>query len=1089
MRLLSYVLLLCVLFTQPSFSMGPFLAKTGLHVAEHIAAGKISEKIDENFSEESVKENGEAKCLQKLEKEIEKLGYKIDYNFDSNFIFDSRIYSTTQEINQGINNLDKKFDDLTKSNASNQSSQSQRDAANNAALKALNSALKNRAQEINSKVAELGLQQKELIKYAKDNSKELKNAKELQAKLTEDAAKTKLCLDSFNSWSLIARACGNKELATKIQSVGFGITKVYESHLAITSISAKVAAGTLTKSAASATLAAGWLGIGMGLLSIASSIFGDDEDDRSAQATEIILEALQQLSKQLSEHHAIMMKEFSGVQEHLRKQDIFMLQNFFELQSGQKDIKERLAKIQELGKNNTTLLQGNVSHIATSLNDLQRITTDNFYALRAENIQDLVDEADQYAKTRMKTEPFNKLKTQLVIKAIERAKEPSVTGGSLDVTKLGDIIKALQTKEGNNLWSHPAFSNINGLRNYGVKNGMLQSDVALVNPIIWLKCCEALVTLFNKKLTTSQYPYDLEVQKLDIENLKKLQTEGEKILKFVEQFGTANNMKKLVEAYAKSLDKLANLVKGEVKEYEESRSKELQSEVKKEIEKEVVQLSTTDVSCKCAVDYSKGNCTYWYNNSYMGGGWYHWPQVKQIADLQYGKEIAFDCTATINEERKKFFETMPQLGNTYLQNIDVSLCKQQSIEQLAKSNIVTPKKDSGYKTILNTPKEIGTLLSQVKSECFLAEQLGVGAIAFEYEVIDNLFYIHTFFNTNKGAKKLITSYKTQYETDKLYDTQREEQLLLFWYGGQYAKSKDYVSERKHLYGNLYRSGFYAPPKEGYKGAKDTFFIDATAVIPSDIEETHKYIKEQLAFAQAKERVQFTQELIKKTQPSSNSNIYEAMKEVDANEALLDSALTLIHNKGMESKRHAETFALFKKGQQSDISDSSSFTHYCSAYVEDPQSAQRPYNVPELIEKTKERKLKAYEEITALNLAPKFEPVASMLSVLKQLAEQYSQRVPYKKEEKKKTESVNDIKEQSSFDTKKQLSDLQSQNKQLTQAVQTLTEQMTQLLSLGKQQQRQTARLAAKINTQLKSNKGKFLVSGKIGYNKKKNLSF
>ena len=669
------------------------------------------------------------------------------------------------------------------------------------------------------------------------------------------------------------------------------------------------------------------------------------------------------------------------------------------------------------------------------------------------------------AQTTIKTDAFRGMVDKLVVKATGRAKDNSVTGGLVDIGKSEEITKALQAKDVTNLWSHPAFSNINALRKLAVKKGMVESHAAVVNPVIWLKCCEAVITLFNKKLATSNYPYDAQVQKVDIENLKKLYAEGEKLTKFVEQLGTADNAKKLMQSYTKSMDELANLVKAEMKEYEQARTKEEQSEAKKDIEKEMMQLSTNEVSCERALEITRGTYgslkvyadaqTANFGPNYLGVrmlNWYHnaWILTQQESDIlsEKGVHASLDCQSFITAERKKRIEKMGELEDGIVRKIDVLLSSQTSSIANPKSNILSPKKECSYKTILTLPSAMETLLSQIKPEYFIAEQLGVGALSFEYEIISNDIHLHTFFNPKNGSKKLLTSYKTKFETDSLYsgDTCKEEQLLLFWYGGRYAKSKDTLGYRDTPSGYRICNVLHYPPKEGYKGAKDTFFTDATAVVPNDIEDTHKYMKEQIALAQAQERVKFSNTLTEKVQPSNNSKLYAAVQKVDLHHELLESTLTLAHNEEMESKRNAETFGSFKQAEQGDIYNMGSFTQYLKAYSEQGSSLPKEaYKLPQLITQTKEKMQQAFDDIIGLGLSPQFKRVTSMLSALKQLEQQHAQRVPYTKPEKKQSVSS---------DIAQQIALLSTENKKLTQTVEGLQEQMATMLSMMKKQMKQ-----------------------------------
>ena len=401
-----FIIIVCVLTAQQSNSswLLPKIAKAASHftghVAEVAAAHEVTEKIKEAFSEENIKEHGEAECLNRLEQKLQTMDEQAKYRYS--WLVEgtlTSLYNQEKQIELASQHSSsiKEVQRVQMHAISNQlmSSVEQRGA-----LKALNGALKERTAAVNNNIKELGSQQKELMRYAKEDARERKIAKELQLKLTEDTVKVQLCGDSFQSLAIIANACGNRKLANKIHQCGSGITKIYQSHLNITAISSKVAVGALTKGAAAATLATGWVGVGMGLFSIASSLFGDDDD--GSEATQAILEGLYQLSQQLAEHHTIMMKEFGGVHEHMHQQDLLMLQSFFELKSGQQDIKERLAKIRQLGESNTLLLQGNVSNVSSSLHSLQRITTDNFYALRFEDVDTLVDETSQWHRRLLK---------------------------------------------------------------------------------------------------------------------------------------------------------------------------------------------------------------------------------------------------------------------------------------------------------------------------------------------------------------------------------------------------------------------------------------------------------------------------------------------------------------------------------------------------------------------------------------------------------------------------------------------------------------------------------------------------------------
>ena len=545
------------------------------------------------------------------------------------------------------------------------------------------------------------------------------------------------------------------------------------------------------------------------------SLFQDDDGNDSTQAIiEAINNGIRHLSEQIYRFHKDVMEQFSEVHKKLNIHHKAMLEQFFAMRQGQVNIIEQLRSLRQYIETHNRAIMGSMDALHKTIDSNFKMTFDNLNGLRIEDIDDLIDRSLIVLKSeKVSSEKFASIVEDLYIKATSRASADALTGGSVDVRSESTLQRVLESSSGQQtIFAHPAFSNINLLSRYMESKSIDFRHEKLVNPLIWIKCVEAILCLIDQRLTKySDYPADEDARDSDIDKLLALKQEGEKILNFIEGMSQGRFLSNIATEYQKSLRHLAKAIKKAKKQYEENSAKELCSDYREFIESEKSKAGRILASydCKKCMEYVASSLDVAkkaqnYNN--MGRGRLVSTYFRdQPADVGYegSKWITIDDFPKSSDRFKKFFEQYQNEINekkNQLNRIKVDLAQSEFTPiRHGKSIWLYPEQDENL-PILTMPDQI---LNNIEPTYIVAENKGLGTITYNYYITERDFHIVSYFTLKEDEAKIKILHLFKYHGFDKDMYSYAENILHFWYGGRYPRKTDtYVTAPVMLGGML-----------------------------------------------------------------------------------------------------------------------------------------------------------------------------------------------------------------------------------------------------------------------------------------------
>jgi hypothetical protein len=1075
----------------------------GKKIAEHVIIGEFVEAIFEEFSPEKVDVHGHAECLHRLEERIAKLNtnteeqrHILQYMANNQDVVIKQIEKQDSLIKDNMSLLTAQASLQTEKIEKTATEQAKKTQQMQAALKSLHSAFDERTKNITLRIKNAAKEQTELLNLYKQDKADQQRVALIQKRLATDQAVIKAGNDSIYCMATIAQICGDRHLAHQIQASGCSLMKIAENTLTISGIQAQVAAGTITSSAATASIAGGWIGIAAGVASLVSSLFGEEEDNTA----QIILDAITDLSSQMAQYHQATMESFKEVhkalhegfkgvhtaldrvQAHLHEQDMSILQGFFALKIGQQDIKNELHKMY----NQYSLLQRNADYIAATLSNNQRSLVSNLEELRLESFTASIKKAELLTRQPTISEiEVRQCSNELIVQGTHSAKGAHVTGNNIDIDNPQEIIQALHMKnwEGNP-WKHAAFFHINLLRKFAERKWNIQFPT-IVNPLIWIESCNAINNLLHKKITSPHIALDKDIQQVDIESLDALHKEGATVLQFIQKLAHHEHIKQLNKGYEKSLDELAQLIEDEIKKYKSKKTLEERTKKLHLIEQELTGLQKqTYASHSNVITTEAIHKTSTYNAllAEIKAHIYKEKNSTHIGFYPYYREAEvsqsiLDGTPHVNlaavPNQNDVIAREYKLHAEYMQKHKDELARRTTsdlrITNRPISAIIHPAKDCGYTEVLPLPIDNEFILTKIHAY-IQAEEAKAGSIKFEYKPTDQYLYIQSFFVDNAGEEKLILSLRLNYCIDPLYKDHKNEWLRHCWNGGHFPKSTNVISQRfdainpsqqvlwaRAQYRNWVSSSSlycYYPPTQAYPGVKNQLPSLATVEVIPDAHQTLKATQEKIAQAQALEQSECAKYLQSQLQPSSNSGLFKAAQNTDLHYALLQNVFMLVNNESMyQNKKMRNEFCGIYQNDRYEVHHTPSISRYLQSIENGPNNRpSQPFQLPELIKTTKQKKLNILEK---LPITHGFARVQETLTALETLKKEYLK--PRATPQKALTSlSLHDTKQNLEFQL------LRQDNQQLKESLHTLQgtvnvlqAQIAALLKLMEHQQTQS----------------------------------
>lgn len=848
--------------------------------------------------------------------------------------------------------------------------------------------------------------------------------------------------DITQGFSTIAHMAGDYRTARAIQGFGSGAVKILDNLMLMNQNAmhalASVAGGASTIANLAGAAGPGaaalslqpWIGVGVGVLTIASAIMDSQEEE----GPNPIMEGLLSISNKLDTYYAHIISAIEDIDKHLYDQDRMMLQNFFELHKGQKNIQQELSKIYNTAQQQYWSLQGSFEHVNHVLKRNHQTTLNNLHSLREETIQELIHEAlDASKKSTLSIEKFQEYISKLTIRACISAKHPTLTGGAIVIGSNHDVQNALD-KQFNirNIWTHPVFSNVNLIRRIAFPR-----SEPLVNPLIWMKCTEAIIEMLNKKIDDPNYQPNQDTLKLDLAKLEALRQEGRRLRQFIKAAGRTGVIGKLRDDISETVQRLEECINFELGMYENNRTGEIQNAHKTFIESEIVALQTNANNCgRCAnltSDCAKrirNNSNHWNAQcTDKNTGW----NMNNGRFAFRGNTGAPEFSEIRNSQMPSSAEYLAQLKKEHINNVKQNLHKQLVLTKVqltnphsttyAQTQVAHPKDKDHYKVILMLPKDV---IPACARYC-----------EYNIEIAGNepYFFLRAYESDMPNPKQLVYVTKLKYEQSTLYNN--EENLLHFWYGGRYPKNEDLfkgntgimignyppitpypaardrwtkngeiVKSPRHLEferQNLFENGAkeinalvlaylgQECDREKLEFEKQNLFRNSTKEINTLVfeylgQESDRE-KDAIEF-QAKERRAFTNKLIALTVPSSNSQIFALLEELHTRLVLLQSMVVFMYNESMYANNAMlpEFAELFN--QNILLKNREAFIAYLKDYAqEDNKGAERPYELLKLLEQANLTLEQTITRIVGI-FKPSFDRNTEILYKLKELIAVY-----------------------------------------------------------------------------------------------------
>ena len=622
------------------------------------------------------------------------------------------------------------------------------------------------------------------------------------------------------------------------------------------------------------------------------------------------------------------------------------------------------------------------------------------------------------AGEKVSSEKFASIVEDLYIKATSRASADALTGGAVDINSEAALQRVLEGSSGKQtIFAHPAFSNINLLSRFLESRAQNFKHEKLVNPLIWIKCVEAILCLIDQRLTKySDYPADEDARDLDIDKLLMLKAQGEKIVSFIEKLAQGNYLRTLTTEYQKCLDHLSLIIKQEQTQYEEKSTKELCAEHRDFIdsEKSKTQRIASSHECKKCVEhvtyFTQPTNRYKILYSRSDLFWLYYREQKDPPHSRRAPPLLPECnevhmlstgekkpTDVLNPTEK--FKQICQEHAHFMEAQKDLLLRSMSLDLTHNAFNAIGNGSSQWLYPENNATTIPTLMLPrqnfpLNPIYIIAENKGKGAITHEYTIAGNVFHLQSYFTIKHNNQKIkILDLFKPYTSEQEYPL--IENILHYWYGGRYAKADDLFKIQRNNFTSWHHFPF--PPTTPYPAERDTFVSTAQRG-PDQANQFLPLIQQLIEEDQREKRLQFNQEIMTHfSSQSPISEVYKAAQKVDVYFKLLDNLLTIMYNDLIGEEAHAlhNDFAVIKyQDEESDqsIRNFADMAKYVQNYSSrhNPEHKQGNY-LPFYIARTTAKLMEAFTNIMGSSCKPQFKAVTRVIDNINLLIGKYRMR--------------------------------------------------------------------------------------------------
>lgn len=850
----------------------------------------------------------------------------------------------------------------------------------------------------------------EQIDISNEQARELKKAQDYADLLERNKNIYNSLAGGFDALSVIANIVGEPQAARQINAFGQGSLRILNSVNEIMAVSSASATG--LASTGILAVVNPYLAMAQGIGMIISA-FTEDNDESSLEFHQEVMKAIQQLSNQLTEFHKDTIERFNDLEKHLDNHHKSMLCQFFALSQGQENIEDAIKKMASEFKLLQNQAQESINYTNSSIQNNQQQLLDAF---RSENLRE-IDEIIERAKYDVESnidnnELFERNIQNLYICATKTAKQANITGSSVDPKDYKSLDIALsRSGHSHSFFGHPGLENINLIKNSFADSNFACSP-ALVNPLVWIRCTDALVDLLNKKLANNPTFLQTESQRqLLLKRLNDIAHEGANIAKFISKLGDGNHLTAIFREYSQSIDDLIGVINGEIKQYEAKRSDEFQSEHLKFIESEKAKIQTIptikyDKTLKQAM-LSKEMAEFRYirdhypNNAYKDGDF---QKLKFFCERSYADGFRLRIKAEGNNTNLMMFKNSPSI-----EDIKVKIKSQEqdnfndwedviekstqeyadsfftSIRVKAISNIIYPETKQPYSVLLRIPDDF-----KLPQEIVQAEKVGLSEIRLEYKIVNGEFHLLVYVIQNR-SKKLITEF-----IDSFYNISNvtDEDIVNYWndhimnmniFGSEENFADSVTISFDHGYYQHKKYQLALIPKDSYKGKYRNFMQQAKESRAADYNEQIENQFACLNAFQRNETIEFNDQ-IKNKALAAGSQIFNLLQKLDSQFNILDCLLVLTYN---EQYQEHEEFGLIHNQEQLFVNNRQAILDYLSQYGSDARLQAEQY-LPKHLENTLNIMALTLESIKSLNLVPEFRSLNRTLSKLNNIMSDYSE---------------------------------------------------------------------------------------------------
>jgi hypothetical protein len=743
---------------------------------------------------------------------------------------------------------------------------------------------------------------------------------EQQTQELEEQAR-QLRLEKFNTFSNTASDCfdgastliytfGNPKTAAKIQNFGAASLKIASSMNAI--IEGGAATG-------GASLINPYVGLTMGVCSLIGLFQEPDDNNGFEILMECMQHYMQALSQQMYEQFEHTMFRFDRVENKIDQYGMAMLNEFFLLHQKQDYSLEKLFELRKDFMEQSSMLQGAVSYVNESLAQKYSSLTANLEALRTEKINEIVHNAIRDSlKADLPLEKFEKHVDKLHAKATVRALEAHVTGGNIDTTNYHAIATALTAQpamhDHSNVLQHPVYSNINLIRRY-LGHYFGDDTQQLANPLIFIQCSDALSTILQKKLLADKYfPASQNAKELMITMLKQLINNGSSLVNFIKKAHRNNYVEKVAQQQHNAVKNISNIYTMLRNAFEQEKTKLLQERYNQTLSSESSHIRVSPqmldyesqkqkiknmylYSKIAEIDKSPGykaRCSFTYQCKNITG--------TMTRGFKFGCRENSDwsfCNSLLRRSAETYEATARQCTqdkiSQHLQamqsdNEQNYLSTFKLFELPQKPEILHP-----MSRVMHSPNQLYQLPVLALPQSYtlpdyylLQEQQGRGVIRHEYRYDEKNWYVESYFVSNHGTQTLILS--SQVELDSTNSPHVPyDHAFNHWYGGYFAKKNDLFQYNGLDYAeSAFSWSGHIPPLDAYTGLCETWQKNAQTTIADKKTENQSIIA-----ADAALKREFNETVLKQMVPGTE--LYDAVKKLDAHSKLLDALLALTCN--------------------------------------------------------------------------------------------------------------------------------------------------------------------------------------------------